>query len=132
MSVVESALCAAELGATALHDPTEGGLAVGLHEIAEASGVALRIDESAVLWFEPGRAVCRALGADPWGALASGSLLAAFPAGSAEAACRELSRGGCEARVIAGVEAGRGVAHRDGRALPSFRRDEVARLLSED
>jgi hypothetical protein len=44
ISVVEAALRAAELGATALHDPTEGGLSAGLHELAEASGVALRVD----------------------------------------------------------------------------------------
>ena len=48
-------------------------------ELAEASGVRLRIDSERVLWFEPGRAVCRSLGADPWGTLASGTLLAAFP-----------------------------------------------------
>ncbi len=72
------------LGAIALHDPTEGGLAAGLHELAHASGVRIRIDRKAVLWFEPGVAVCRALGADPWATLASGTLLAAFPAELAE------------------------------------------------
>jgi hydrogenase maturation factor len=40
LSVVAPALLAAELGASALHDPTEGGLATGLHELAEASGVS--------------------------------------------------------------------------------------------
>jgi len=54
ISVVELALLATELGATALHDPTEGGLAAGLHEIAHASGVRIRIDREAVIWFEPG------------------------------------------------------------------------------
>jgi hydrogenase maturation factor len=44
ISVVEPALASAELGATALHDPTEGGLATGLSELAEASRVRLRID----------------------------------------------------------------------------------------
>jgi len=86
ISVVEPALLAARLGATALHDPTEGGLAAGLHELADASGVRIRIDRRAVLWFEPGLAVCRALGADPWSTLASGTLLAAFPAATVEVA----------------------------------------------
>ena len=88
ISVVEPALLATRLGATALHDPTEGGLAAGLHELAHASGVGIRVDRSAVLWFEPGLAVCTALGADPWSTLASGTLLAAFPAEAAEPALR--------------------------------------------
>jgi len=53
-AVVEQALSAAGLGATALHDPTEGGLASGLHEMAAASRVCLRIDRESILWFEPG------------------------------------------------------------------------------
>jgi hydrogenase expression/formation protein HypE len=130
ISVVEPALLAAELGATALHDPTEGGLATGLEELAGASGVRLVIDAEAVLWFEPGRAVCEALGADPWGALASGALLAAFPEQLAGRACRELETRGTPARAIARVEAGTGVAFADGRALPRFGRDEVARVLA--
>jgi hydrogenase maturation factor len=64
ISVVEAALAAAQLGATAMHDPTEGGLAAGLHEVASAAGVALRLDRDRVIWFEPGLAVCHALGAD--------------------------------------------------------------------
>jgi hydrogenase expression/formation protein HypE len=49
VSVVEAALAAGDLGASALHDPTEGGLAAGLHELAAAAGVAVRVDRSAVL-----------------------------------------------------------------------------------
>ena len=53
---------ATELGALAMHDPTEGGLSAGLHELAEASGVALIVDDSAIQWFEPGRQICEVLG----------------------------------------------------------------------
>jgi hydrogenase maturation factor len=130
ISVVEPALAAAALGATALHDPTEGGLATGLAELAEASGVRIVVDAELVLWFEPGRAVCRALGGDPWGALASGALLAAFPAERAAGACEALARAGTPARVIGSAEEGSGVWLRDGSALPAFTRDEVARALA--
>jgi hydrogenase maturation factor len=129
ISVVEAALAAAALGATALHDPTEGGLATGLAEVALASGLRLVVDPERVLWFEPGRAVCRALGADPWGALASGALLAAFPPDRAAAACEELAKRGTPARVIGEASPGRGVALRDGSPLSEFTRDEVARVL---
>jgi len=130
ISVVEPALHAAKLGAAALHDPTEGGLACGLHELAEASGVQIAIEGDAVLWFEPGVAVCAALGADPWGTLASGALLAAFPEERAEDACRALAEHG-GARVIGRAQPGDGVVRTDGSALPRFDRDEVARVLEE-
>jgi hydrogenase maturation factor len=130
ISVVAPALHAAELGATSLHDPTEGGLATGLHELADAAGVALVVDERAVAWFEPGVAVCAALGADPWSTLASGALLACFPPDRADAAVRELSRGGAPVARIARAEPGAGVATRDGRPLPRRERDEVARVLA--
>ena len=46
------------LGASALHDPTEGGLLMGLHEMAAAAAVGLTDRPNAVLWFEPASAVC--------------------------------------------------------------------------
>ena len=131
ISIVEPALHATALGATALHDPTEGGLATALHEVSEASGVALIVDERSVAWFEPGRVVCAALEADPWGTLASGTLLAAFPPERAEIAARELSAGGQVVAVIARAESGSGVRSREGRLIPRFEPDEVARVLSD-
>ncbi len=129
ISVVEAALRAADLGATALHDPTEGGLSAGLHELAEASGLALRVDGEAVLWFEPGRAVCAALGADPWGVLASGTLLAAFAADRADHACATLAGEGYAVRAIARALRGAGVHRKDGSPLPRYERDEISRVL---
>jgi len=129
ISVVEPALAAARLGATALHDPTEGGLATALHEMADAAGLALvEVDPDAVLWFEPGVALCRAAGADPWGALASGALLAAFPEPGADAAARSLADAGFEVASIARATPGRGVHLRDGTPLPRFERDELSRV----
>jgi hydrogenase maturation factor len=130
ISVVEAALAAAGLGARALHDPTEGGLSAGLHELADASRVALRVDADAVLWFEPGLAVCDAVGCDPWGTLASGALLAGFAAGDAEAACAALRERGFAAAPVARAEEGTGVVLGDGAPLPRFDRDEVARVLA--
>lgn len=130
ISVVDSALLATELGARALHDPTEGGLATGLHEMAEASQHMIRLDGESVLWFEPGLVVCEALGADPWGTLASGTLLAALPAERAGPLCRALEARGVPARTIGRVVRGRGVEDADGRPLPRFDRDEVARVLA--
>jgi len=129
ISVVEPALLAAELGATSLHDVTEGGLASGLHEVAAASGVRIRVDPDAALWFEPGLAVCRALGADPWGTLASGALLAGFPPEKAERALRALGGAGYRAAVLGEALEGAGVTDVEGRPIPWPERDEVARVL---
>ena len=56
ISVVEAALAAADLGARALHDPTEGGLATGLAELADASRVGITLDRAPVRWFRRRRA----------------------------------------------------------------------------
>lgn len=130
ISVVDAALRAAELGATSLHDPTEGGLATGLHEVAEASGLSLVVDEAAVAWFEPGRAICDAVGADPWCTLASGTLLACFPEERADRAANALAASGRPVARIGRAEAGSGVRTLRGDPLPRSERDEVARVLS--
>lgn len=130
ISVVDAALRAADLGATALHDPTEGGLSAGLHELAEASAVALRVDAEAVLWFEPAVTLCESVGADPWGVLASGTLLAAFPAVSAGEAEQALKAEGYPVRRIAYAEEGDGVRLADGSPLPRYDRDELSRVLA--
>jgi hydrogenase maturation factor len=130
ISVVEPALLATELGARALHDPTEGGLLMGLHEMAIAGGVALRVNRDAVLWFEPGVTVCQALGADPWSTLASGTLLAAFPAEAAEEAASAFEAAGHAVAVLASVEPGRGIVASDGTPMSPRERDEVARILA--
>ncbi len=130
ISIVEPALLAARLGATALHDPTEGGIATALHEVAEAGEVAIvDLDSEAVLWFEPGVALCRAVGADPWGTLASGALFAAFDADESTAAREALTAAGYEVAEIARTEDGSGVARKDQTPLPRFDRDEISRVL---
>jgi hydrogenase expression/formation protein HypE len=127
--IVEPALLAADLGARALHDPTEGGLSAGLHELAEAAGLALVIDPEAVLWFAPGRAVCAALGADPWGVLASGTLLAAFAEDDVDRAQAALAAAGHASARLGRAEAGSGVRTTDGSGFARYEQDEVSRIL---
>jgi hydrogenase maturation factor len=131
ISVVGAALDAAELGATSLHDPTEGGIAAGLHEVARASGLTLHVDRTRVLWFAPGIEVCRAVGADPWATLASGCVLATFPPALAAAAVAQLQADGYGVAVIGEARAASGgpaVVDETGTALPWPERDEVARV----
>jgi hydrogenase maturation factor len=132
ISVVEAAIAAAELGATAMHDPTEGGLAAALWELASAARVALRIDRDRIAWFSAGVDVCRAAGVDPWATLASGTLLAAFPQPGARDAVERLVAKGYDAVIIGVAEPGEGVLDTSGRRIPWPDRDEVARLLAAD
>jgi len=60
---------------TALHDPTEGGIATAIHELAEASGCGVKIRENNLLWPPGGIELARNLGIGPLGLLSSGCLL---------------------------------------------------------
>jgi hydrogenase maturation factor len=125
ISVVDAALAATELGATAMHDPTEGGLAAGLCELAAASGCALHIERDRVEWFEPGLAMCAAFGADPWATLASGCVLATFATSDGPDA---LAARGFRVSVLGEVRSGCGVYDGSGAEIVPPARDEVARL----
>ena len=97
--------------------------------MAAAAGVRLRVDRAQVLWFEPGVALCRALGADPWATLASGVLLAAFDPTDARAAAEALRAQGWAVATVATAEPGRGVVDTEDWPIPWPGRDEVNRLL---
>lgn len=80
MSVVKDALAAVSVGVrdqgvTAMHDATEGGILGGLCEIADASGVGMSIDESAIPVSDCVRAVCDAFAMGPLASISEGTLL---------------------------------------------------------
>jgi hydrogenase expression/formation protein HypE len=63
--LVRAALVAASYEVVALKDPTRGGLAGVLHEMAQKSGVGIVLDEGKVPVSEPVRAAAELLGIDP-------------------------------------------------------------------
>jgi hydrogenase maturation factor len=133
ISVLKEARLAATLrAATAMHDPTEGGLATGLRELAEASGVGLRVEHDRIPVLPDGAALCAALGLDPLGAIASGSLLLASPPDRAPGyltACAEAGIPCADIGEVVPREQGLTLVTSDGeRELPRFARDEIARL----
>ncbi len=76
ISIVKDALTAtAAAPVSSMHDPTEGGLAAGLNELAMAAGVTITVREDAIPVYPEGRALCDAFGIDPLGTIASGALL---------------------------------------------------------
>ena len=91
--------------ATAMHDPTEGGLIDGLLELAAAAGVRAVVDREDVPVREATRACCGAVGVDPLAVFGSGSLVAAVPEAAVDGALTDLDAAGIEAAVIGRVEA---------------------------
>jgi hydrogenase expression/formation protein HypE len=116
-----------------MHDITEGGLANGLAEVAQASGLGLAIEEDSVPILPESLEICQALGLAPMGLLASGALLVALPAIDAPKLINALER-----ENINGYEIGQMLAEEEGlvlfsrqgeQPLPVFPRDELARYL---
>ena len=118
----------------ALHDPTEGGLATALYELATAAGVGLRIEAAQIPVLAETEQLCRKYDLDPLGLIASGALLATLPAEQAAGAIEALHAAGIRASVIGRVtpaECGvRLVRGGDETPAPTFARDEIARLFS--
>jgi hydrogenase maturation factor len=134
ISVLRDAAVALEAGVVrAMHDPTEGGLATGLLELAVAGGVGLRVARDAIPVLPECAAMCRALDLDPLGLIASGALLLACPAPDADAILAAWRSAGLAGAAIGRVTpAAAGCVLAEGgteRPLPRFPRDEVARLF---
>jgi hydrogenase expression/formation protein HypE len=68
-----------------LRDPTRGGLAASLNEIAVASGVGVAVVESAVPVPQEVASACALLGLDPWLVANEGKLVAFVPPEHADA-----------------------------------------------
>lgn len=78
ISVVEDAITAFSTGGVdAMHDPTEGGLAGGVNEIADASKLGVRVYEEKILIEPETTMICQAFRIDPLQLISSGALLIA-------------------------------------------------------
>ena len=91
---------------TAMHDPTEGGLAAALWELAQASGKTVRFDPAAVPVSPLAARVCAAFTIDPLCAIASGALLITAPPRDAERIRERLEQKGIACTDIGDVAEG--------------------------
>ncbi len=78
ISIVKDALTAYRTGGVhAMHDPTEGGILNGIHEMGDAAGLGVRVFEEKIT-VEPETAkICRYYEIDPLQLISSGALLIA-------------------------------------------------------
>ncbi len=114
----------------AMHDPTEGGVATALRELAIASGVGLVLDGDALFASRDTLELCAALDLDPLGVISSGALLIGVRGEDAEDVRDAIREAGILCEIIGRTEdRGRGLKIRqDGTwtDLPTFDRDEIA------
>ena len=99
------ALLDAGLDVHVLRDPTRGGLATTLVEIARQSQVNIELDEETIPVDQPVRKTCELLGLDPLYLANEGKMILILPADQAEEALRVMhsTRYGEEAKVIGQV-----------------------------
>jgi hydrogenase expression/formation protein HypE len=96
-------------GVHVLRDPTRGGLATTLNEIAASSGVALELDEQAIPLDPAVRGVCELLGLDPLYLANEGKLICIVEGGQADQALHALRSHalGRQAAIIGRVAEGK-------------------------
>jgi hydrogenase expression/formation protein HypE len=91
-----------------LRDPTRGGLAAALCDVAESSGCGVRVEEAAIPLREEVRGACDILGLDPLNVANEGKALVVCRGADAEAALAALRShpAGREARLIGEILSG--------------------------
>ena len=101
ISVVKDALTAYKTGGVhAMHDPTEGGVAGGVHEMADASGLGVKIREKTIPVQPETAQICSHFKIDPLQLIGSGALLISAEAESAENIVTSLSQQQISASII--------------------------------
>jgi thiamin-phosphate kinase len=134
ISVLKEALLAVEVAkVNCMHDPTEGGLANGLHEIAKASGNGLLVYKDRIPIFEESKILCEEYGLDPMRTITSGTLILTLPEEETEKLLLKYKEAGISASIIGKIktkEYGLKVLE-EGRIknLEYSERDEIAKIF---
>ena len=127
------ALKAAEVHA--MHDPTEGGVATGLQELAAASQVGLEVFPEGLFCTDESRRLCAEFGLDPFGIISSGALLIGCAPGAEAPIATALQNANIRVDRIAKVvdqSAGLCLIDNDrAEPLPHFEVDEIVKLFAE-
>jgi hydrogenase maturation factor len=96
----EAALAFKTGGVHAMHDPTEGGIAGGIHEVADASNLGFKIFEDRIPVAKETSEICEAFEIDPAYLIASGSMLIAARKDVADDIKKTLIKDGISASVV--------------------------------
>jgi len=117
----------------AMHDPTEGGIATGVAELAMAANAGVRIEKDKIPLLTEGKLVCDYFELDPLGCIASGSLLLAVPFKSIAPLLKVFESASIPANDIGKLvqpSAGLGIIdHGMQSKLSVFSRDEITKII---
>jgi hydrogenase maturation factor len=120
-------------GIHAMHDPTEGGIATGLQELAMAADVGLEIFVDNLPYDPDCLAFCQYFQLNPLGIIASGSLLLTVDAATTPLLREKLRQAHIASSVIGQVKSAdfgiQLVDARGSRPLPIFERDEITKIF---
>ena len=101
ISVVKEGVASFNTGhITAMHDPTEGGLANGIHELCTASGVGFRINYQSIPVHASTKAICDFLAVNPLNLISSGCMLMTCHVDNSKDVLATLEKIGVDACVI--------------------------------
>jgi hydrogenase expression/formation protein HypE len=101
ISVVEEGIAAFQTGyVTAMHDPTEGGIVGGLHEMCDASGVGFKVDLESIPLHPATTAICDTLGVNWLNLISSGCMLITCSSTHAEEVVHAIEENGLQATII--------------------------------
>ncbi len=136
ISVLKDAQIAVQTGGvTAMHDPTEGGVATALWEMAQACQLTFRVDPRQIFIPPLSVRICEIFGLDPLGTIASGALLLTVKPDSKGAVLSALNAAGIAAAEIGVVAEGAAevLVSRKGEIhpFPRFDRDEIGRVYQQ-
>jgi hydrogenase maturation factor len=134
LSVVSDALLANKAAKIhAMHDPTEGGLATGIMELAKASGTGVVIDAEKIPCYEETEQICKLFNIQPLGLIASGALLIALDPKDTKEVIAILAKNGIVCNPIGKLtQKSDGLKYlRKGKPIkmPIFKADEIAKVL---
>jgi hydrogenase expression/formation protein HypE len=134
ISVLRDAqVAAANVPIHAMHDPTEGGIATGLNELACAAGVGLLIEQERIPVLSECAELCALYHLDPLGLIASGALLLTVPVQATPLLLEAYRKAGISASIIGKVvSAAEGIKIKSGESVIDLRRfdqDEITKLF---
>jgi len=117
----------------ALHDPTEGGIATGVFEMATASDLGVEVHYDKIPISEETLKLCESYHVDPLGTFASGSLLIAVSPSVSEDVISRLSAVGITAARIGVMmpreEGMRLIKNGENLPLPVYHQDEISKIF---
>ena len=135
ISVLSEARIACQTASVhAMHDPTEGGVATALSELARVANVGLSIEADQLFASNETRTLCEAFHLDLLGVISSGALIIGLAESDADPVCNAIQSAGIRCATIGRVEeASFGLKmHHNGKwtDLPTFDRDEIGKVFS--